>query len=310
MAALTLLEAAKLHSGDVYREGVIETIGTYGSILSVVPFMNINGGAYAYNREQALPGVGFRGVNETFDSTVGVINPQVEVLKVFGGNIDVDRAIVKMHGEDQRITQESMKLKALALDWGRTFIKGDSDSNPREFDGLQKRLTGSQVIAAGNTSGGDALSLLKLDELIDAVDRPTHLLMNRTMARLLSASTRNTAVSGYITHSMNDYGARVMFYNELPIVLVDEDASRAQILGFDEANPGGGAAASTSIYCVSLAEDQLVGIQNDGVDVNDLGLLDSGAVYRTNIEWLNGIALLGDKSAARLNGIKNAAVTA
>lgn len=310
MAALTLLEAAKLHSGDVYREGVIETIGTYGSILSVVPFMDINGGAYAYNREQALPGVGFRGVNETFDSSVGVINPQVEVLKVFGGNIDVDRAIVKMHGEDQRTTQEGMKLKALALDWGRTFIKGDSEANPREFDGLQKRLTGGQLIEAGSTSGGDALSLLKLDELIDAVDSPSHLLMNRTMARLLSASTRNTGVAGYLTYDKNEYGARVMMYNELPIVLVDEDASREQILGFNEANSGGGTAASTSIYCVSLREDQLVGIQNDSVDVNDLGLLDSGAVYRTNIEWLNGIAMLGDKSAARLRGIKNAAVTA
>jgi hypothetical protein len=310
MAALTLFEAAKLHSGDVFRQGVIETIGTYGSVVSVIPFLDINGAAYSYNQEEALPGVAFRGVNESFTPNTGVVNPQTETLKIFGGQIDVDKFIVATQGEDQRDMQERMKMKAMALDWGKTFIKGDSASNPREFDGLQVRLTGSQLIDAGSTSGGDALSLLKLDELIDAVDDPTHLFMNRTMKRLLSASTRNTAVSGYITHTVDEFGRRVMMYNDLPIVVVDEDASRNQILPFTEANPGGGAAASTSIYCASIGDGQLMGIQNGTMDASDLGLLDAGNVYRTDVEWYNGIVLLGDKSAARLQGIKNAAVTA
>ena len=233
-----------------------------------------------------------------------------KTLKIFGGTIDVDRFIVDRQGEDQRDMHERMKMKAMALNWTRTFFKGDSSSDPREFDGLQVRLTGDQVIDAGATSGGDALSLLKLDELIDAVDTPTHLFMNRTMARLLNASTRSTGVSGYLTHTKDEFGRRITMYNDLPIVLIDEDASRQQILPFTEANPGGGAAASTSIYCASVGDGQLMGIQGDTMDARDLGLLDSGTAYRTIVEWDNGIVLLGDKSAARLQGIKNAAVVA
>lgn len=313
MAALTLVEAAKSHSGDVYRQGIIETIGTQGgSVLSVLPFIDINGGAYAYNREHALPSVGFRGINEAYDTSVGIINPQTEVLTIFGGNLDVDKAIIKMNGEDARDTQEDMMLKSMVLNWNRVFFKGDSVSNPREFDGLQKRLVvgGSQVIDAGATTGGDALSLDKLDELIDAVEEPTHLLMNRTMARRLSAASRKTDVGGFITFEADEMGRRVTRYNDLPIIAIDKDGENQAILGFDEANPAGGTAASTSIYCVSLMDGKLVGLQNGSVDVEDLGLLDSGSVYRTNIEHLQAIALLTDKAAARLRGIKDAPVVA
>lgn len=310
MAALTLFEAAKLHSGDVFRQGVIETIGTYGNVLNVIPFMDISGNSYTYNREETLGNIAFRGVNESFTSDTSVINPETEVLKIFGGSVDVDKFIVDTQGEDQREMQERMKMKAMALEWNRVFIKGDSSSNVREFDGLQRRLTGSQLIPNGNSSGGDALSLAKLDELIDAVDEPTHLFMNRTMARLLSNSTRATGVSGYITHTEDSFGRRITMYNNLPLVLIDEDSQKRQILPFDEANPGGGTAASTSIYCASVGDGQLMGIQNGSMDARDLGLLDDGTKFRTVVEWYQGMVLLGDKSAARLNGITNAAVVA
>jgi hypothetical protein len=56
-----------------------------------------------------------------------------------------------------------MKAKALAAEVTRVLIKGDSTSNPREFDGLQNRITGAQLIDNGATAGGDALSLSQLD---------------------------------------------------------------------------------------------------------------------------------------------------
>jgi hypothetical protein len=56
---------------------------------------------------------------------------------------------------------EEMKVKALAAELTRVIIKGDSTSKPREFDGLQNRITGSQLIKAkaSGTDGGDPLSL-------------------------------------------------------------------------------------------------------------------------------------------------------
>ena len=61
-----------------------------------MPFDKISGNALGYDREETLPGVGFRGVNEAFSEDVGIINPMTEVLKIMGGDMDVDRYIVVM----------------------------------------------------------------------------------------------------------------------------------------------------------------------------------------------------------------------
>jgi hypothetical protein len=62
--ALTIVEAAKLNSGDVIRNGIIEMYARNSDILRTLPFDNIAGNALKYNREDILPGVGFRGVNQ------------------------------------------------------------------------------------------------------------------------------------------------------------------------------------------------------------------------------------------------------
>ena len=60
---LTLVEAAKLASGDVVKSAVIEMFAQASDILMTLPFEGINGNAVKYNREQTLPGIAFRGVN-------------------------------------------------------------------------------------------------------------------------------------------------------------------------------------------------------------------------------------------------------
>jgi hypothetical protein len=307
--ALSPLEAAKLHSGDVVRSAVIEMFARSSEILAAMPFENISGNAYRYTREETLPGVAFRGINESYTPSTGVLNPETEPLVIAGGEIDVDRFIVRTQGEDQRTIQESMKIKALALRATKAIIKGDSSSDPREFDGLQVRLTGNQLLDAGATSGGDALSLAKLDELIDKVADPNCLIMNKTMRHLLSAAARTASVGGDLRWEKNDFGKQVAFYNDLPILIADEDDAGSQILPFTEANPGGGSAASTSLYCVAFGPGMVHGIQNGEMDVEDLGLLQTAPVYRSRIEWYIGMVVLHGRAAARLRGIKNATVT-
>lgn len=308
--ALTLVEAAKYMSGEVERQAVVEEYAKSSMLLQYLPFLDIPGNAYSYAREGDLPAIAFRGVNESYTEGTGIINPQVESLCIGGGEVDVDTFIVKTMGMSQRNLQRKMKIKALSLYFTKQFFKGDSSLDPRVFDGLQKRITGTQLLSAGNTSGGDALSLLKLDELIDLVDSPTHLAMNKTMRRLLTAAARNTSVGGYVTYQTDAFGQQIMMYNDLPIIIIDYDETGSDIMPFTEANPGGGSAASTSIYCLSLGDGKVTGLQStDGIQVQDLGLIQSKPVYRDRIEWFHTIAVLHGRAAARLQGIKNAAVT-
>lgn len=307
--ALTLVEAAK-QSQNPIQSAIIEMYARSSNILMMLPFDTISGNALRYNREEALPGIGFRGVNEAYTESTGILNPVTEPLVIVGGDLDVDMFILQTMGMDQRGVQEMMKVKALALAWTKQFIKGDSVSDPRGFDGLQVRLTGDQLFYAGTTNGGDALSLGKLDELIDRVDNPTHLLMNKAMRRRLSAAARSTSVGGYITYEPDAFGRKIAYYNDLPILTVEEDNTGADIMAFDELASTGATATATSIYCVSMEPGKLVGIQSGPLDARDLGELESKPCMRTRVEWYAGIAAWHGKSAARLGGITNAAVVA
>ena len=307
--ALTLPEAAK-QSQNPIQSAVIEMFARTGSILMVMPFASIQGNALKYNREDTLPGVGFRGVNEAYTESTGIINPLTEPLFIAGGDLDVDNFIIDTMGGNQRATQEMMKVKALSLAVEKQIIKGDSASDPRGFDGLQVRLTGNQLMYAGTTDGGDALSLAKLDELIDKVDSPTHLIMSKTMRRRLTQAARNYTVGGFITWELDAFGRKLAMYHDLPILIVDYDNTGAQILAFDEVGYTGSTATASSIYCVSFGDQMLSGIQSGTMQVRDLGELQTKPAKRTRVEWNIGMAAWHGRAAARLGGITNAAVTA
>ncbi len=298
--ALTLLEASKLNSGDVFKQGVIAKFAESSEILRTLPFIQIAGNALKYNIEETLPGIGFRGVNGSYTESTGIINPKTESLVIAGGDLDVDKFLIDTMGAEQRTVQEGMKIKALALAWTKTFIKGDSETDPREFDGLQKRLSGDALISNG-TAG---LSLLKLDEAIDAVENPTHILMNKTMRRHLTVASRTQAVGGNITYVIDEFGRQVAYYNDLPILIVGKDNDNNEILDFSEAS------STTSIYVVSFSEEAVSGLENGGMDVRDMGELEAKPSLRTRVEWYNGFGIFAPNVASRITGITNATVTA
>jgi len=309
----TLLEAEKLNringEGDDLREAIIEIYTGSSDILLNLPFDNIQGNALKYNREGNYPGIGFRGVNESYTPSTGILNPQTESLVIAGGELDVDKYIIDTMGEQQRSVQEAMKIRALSAAWTKKFIKGDMLTDPRELDGLQARITGNQKIQAGTTANGTALSLEKLDEAIDQTLNPTHLIMNKAMRRHLTVAARKTSVGGQIDYVVNDFGKKVTTYDGLPILLVDLDHEGNEILGFNEAATSGTATA-TSIYIVSFGDGMLTGIQNGGINARDLGELQASPKFRTRVEWYNGLAVFNGRAATRLWSIADAAVTA
>lgn len=315
MAALTLIEAAKLYisNGEDVRGAVVQMFGESNNVMRYLPFTDINGNALNYAQEGTLPGVAFRGVNESFTPSTGVINPIVEPLRIAGGEVDVDTFIIDTMGMEARSTHEAMKIKAITQDFQRVFFKGDNATNKAEPDGLQNRLTGDQVIsnASGSPLAAAALSLAKLDETIDAVSNPTHIFMSKALKRRLSAAARSSSISGNIQMGLDQFGASVMLYNGIPVVAIADAADKDTVLTFTEAASAGSSNASTSIYVVSLMPGMLTGIQSaGGMNVRDLGELDDKPVYRTRVQWYASIALLHSRAAARLRDIIDGAVTA
>jgi hypothetical protein len=306
--AVTLLEAAKAAPPE--QAVFIEQYANSQQLLQVLPFRTIPSGALPYNQESILPGIGFRGINEAFSESTGVINPQVEICKIAGGDLDVDTYLVNTQGGEIRSQQEMMKTKSLAHAWVRTFFKGNSATNPRVFDGMQTRVTGTQLVS--NATAGGALSLAKLDEAIDLVDgQNTVLFMNRTMRRRLSTTAKSTSLGGSIDFMPGEFGMQIMMYNGIPIYTVDWDETDAQILDFTETSPDGSSSTScTSIYIANIGDMGVVGLQQSPMNVRDLGELQTQPVFRTRIEWASSFAIMSGRAVARVYGITNAAVVA
>jgi len=308
--ALTLLEASKLNPGEVVRNSVIKMFAENSDILAALPFEDIPGGSLAYNVEGKLPSVGFRGFNEGYQESTGIINPAVETLRIAGGDMDVDLALIKTRGENIRATHESMKVKSFSLKIASKIINGDSQVNPREFDGLRVRIVGNQLVPANlqNPTQNGPLSLESLDAAIDRVDGATHLIMSKAMRRKLTAAAR-AGVGGDITYTHDDFGRRVTNYNDLPILIADYDDEGQEIMPFNEAGPAGGANCG-SIYVINLGDGYVTGIQNGVMDVRDLGEVDDKPVVRTRVDWLVSLCVMHGRAAARVWGITNATPTA
>lgn len=314
--ALTLIEAAKaaLNEGKEIKASVIEMFARASAPLAAIPWRDIQGNAFQYNDEGELPSVAFRNVNGSYTESTGVLRPAVEALRIAGGDLDVDTFIVKTQGAAVRAAHEQLKVKALAAEMTRVLVKGDSTTvGSAEFDGFQNRIPigNSQAISNGSTSGGDPLSLLKLDELIDAVPEGGNkvLWMNKTLRRRLTAAARTAGVAGNIDYTLDQFGQQVTRYNGIPILTTYPMNDGTDPLGFSEVGTGGGSTA-TSIYCIAFGDGLVSGIQSGGMDVRDLGELDTAPKFRTRVEWFAGLVIEHQRAAARLHSISNAVVTA
>jgi hypothetical protein len=298
---LTITEWAKLNPNPL-TSGVVEIFATENPVLAALPFINIAGNAYTYNRETSLPGVAFRGFNEGYVESTGVVNPLTETLTILGGDSDFDIAQIAMQtgDNDTRAIHDGLKAKAATLTWLRTFFDGDTSKNPKEFDGLNRRLTGNQVVSAG--TNGATLTFDLLDQLVDSVvGTPSILLMNKTIRRQVRAMARNL---GALSITTDQLGREVEAYAGVPFGLIEDDETGTAILGFDETQ--GTSTATSSIYAVRFGADVFHGIQTKPIEARDLGEVDDKPALRTRTEWYSGLALKHPRAAARLKGIKAA----
>ena len=288
--ALTLLEAQK-HATTPAELAVVTELAA-GPLLSTLPFRNIEGNGLFWKREESLPNVGFRNYNGSLAESYGEVSQQSESLKLFGGDIRVDKAIVELEGAEAKAYQIQARVRAMRLAWEALFINGDSNQSPAEFDGLAARIqNGSSQFF---TNGAGALSLNVLDEAIDAVDAQggsKYIVMSKSGRRALSRLARtNTQID--IVRS--EFGYQQLVYAGLPVLEVDRDNTNTAILDGDPTDQ--------DLYVVSFGPEGLTGIQNGGVSVRELGEDHSQPQLVTRVEWYCGLALINGRAAARVSG--------
>lgn len=290
--ALTLTEGAKL-SNDIVVQGVIETIVKESPLLQRLPFMDVNGNAVTYNRENAAPTASWFAVGDTWTESTPTFTQLTKSLTILGGDADVDNYIATTRSNVQDIEAAVLELKAKAVryEFEDKFINGTGTAN--QPSGLVNEVTAGQTITAG--TNGAQLTLQLLDQLIDLIrpGQPHLLLMSRRTRRTLNQLVR--ASGAFLETRQTEFGTFQEFYAGIPIGVTD----------FQPDNEVQGSANNaSSIWALQFGEGRIIGMQGaGGLQVERIGSLETKDATRWRVKWYVNFAVMADLALARLKGI-------
>ena len=295
--ALTLTEGAKL-STDMLLTGVIETIVKESPVLQALPFIEVVGNGLTYNRENAAPSAAFYSVGDSWAESTPTFTQATATLAILGGDADVDNYLraTRSNVQDLEAAVVELKAKAVRATFEDTFVNGDTASDAKAFDGIDKLAVAGQTVSMG--ANGGALTLDKMDELIDKVvgGKPHMLLMSRRSRRKLTALSRG-AGGGLLNSDRNEFGMLVDYYDGVPVAISDHITDNHRT---------GSSTDTSTIYALQFGEGAVVGLTSPGGLVAErVGSLESKDATRVRVKWYVSIACFSALKLAKLAGVRD-----
>jgi hypothetical protein len=329
--AISLYDIAKVSTSKV-RAGIILNIVDTSVLLGNLPMESLDGDdRYDYTKEGRLPQSATRQYNAAYSSKDhGDFEPGSVHLKLLGGEFEIDRQKYNSgtkDGERYVAKQTSMWARAISLDWKKLIIKGNSQSNAAEPDGLEvlvSKLDSSQTIDFVSTAGSKISAVSStvlvdnINNLIDAtngVGLPQMLICNRTILGTMQAlvlAGSNEVLANIFKYEFAQVPSprggmmttRIGMWNGIiPMIPVDFDSQGTEIMQFNETS-GDGTSSSvcTSIYAVVVGDGALMGLQKESKGP-DIFVRPSNIGSVVTIEWPLGLVAEHNKCIARLRGI-------
>lgn len=314
---ITLAEAQK-NVQDALQVGVIDEFRKSSFLLDNLTFDDVvsptGGGAtltYAYTRLKTQPSAGTRAINAEYTPSTVEKERHSADLKVFGGSFEIDRVIANMGGIISEVTlQTEQKVKAAKALFNDMFINGDSATDAKAFDGLDKALTGSDTEYNKTTAIDLSTSALvtdnymsfldMLDEFLSGLDGEASFMGGN--AKLIAKIRACARRAGMYQVTQNTFGQQVEKYGNTPFVDFGAKAgSNTNVVGIDAT------AGTTSLYAGRLGLDGLHGISMAGVSPVNIWLPDfktAGAVKKGEVEMVAAMALKASKAAGVFRKIK------
>lgn len=338
---VTLADYA-LTSNSPLVQAVTYSLIDNGSVIQDIPLVSkksftINGARFEGN----LPTVNWSALNAEGVSTKGTPTAYQEQVYILRNYIDVDKYIVEEENAivDPRSTQTEAYLKALTYDVNYKFIANDHITGDINAPvGLAYRISnggtfgvrpenkidagGVDLSLAGMTQATANHFLVYLDQLLWSVDSPegngVTLYMNEVMKRQFAAAIRVMGTSGGFNIMVDQFNRTIQMYKGAIIrdIGYKADQTTRIIAGNGVAGSGatgetaagatstGASATFSSIYAVNYSTDHFFGWQFEPPNVQDLGLIYNGVIYRTLIDWAVGLVNASTRSIARLYDIK------
>ena len=303
------------------------------NVLQDVPLINnksmtVTGARFEGN----LPSVNWAAINSEGVTTKGTPTPYAEQAYMIRNNIDTDKVLVQDKNSivDPRGVQVDAWLKALTYDMNFKFISNNHVTGDVNAPvGLKYRIANGGIfgvrpenlIDGGGvdmtqatllTTPGNGNKFLEfLDNLLWSVDSPTganvSIYMNEVLRRRFAFAVRAMGTSGGFETTRDQFNRTVDMYKGAVIRDIGYKVDQAtRIITNTElatglADTGG---TFTSVYAVNYGEEHFSGWQFDTINVQDLGLINNGVIYRTFIDWVVGFQNTSTRSIGRLYDVK------
>jgi hypothetical protein len=321
--AYTLADYARLADSDL-KAGIVDILRTESLIMDYMSFENWDQLNMEIIRTKSLPTVGTRKINESWSESKGQTDTVQASMSDIGGYIDVDKLLVRAKSiKDPRALQTQLFTRAVALKFNSLFFKGNPSVNEDEFAGLRYYLinllpSSQTVLGAGldispDSSALAADSIKLIDALHDAIHqcdghKADFFFCNDTMKIRLGAALRS---SGMLKTTEDAYGRKFETFGEGGPKIVDVGPTdpldkTARIIGNLESDDGSSETSgdATSVYVVKFGGGEYVeGFQLYPMEVDDIGMLESGVAFRSVIDWPVGMYMTHPWSVSRVVGI-------
>lgn len=324
------LEQAKIGRQDFVDQQIIDTFRRSSLLLdrlvfddAIVPGMGSTL-KYTYMRQESPSFAEIREINTEYTPQEATRREYSVELKIFGGSYQIDRVIEGTASSSEIALQAEEKVKATCNLFHKTVINGDSETDKKSFDGLDKALRGTSTEINRNAildiSNSDALdqNYKKVMDLLDETlaelcGRASCIMANTSMITKLRQVARR---AGYYTRSEDAFGRVVDGYDGIPFMDMkyyprkESDGSYTEqpIIPIVERNISGNDIRGLSdIYIPVISLNAFHGVTVKGEGLINQYLPDmniAGAVKTGEVEMLAAIALKNSRGAGVLRNIK------
>ena len=331
MAGITLAQLAQVET-DPAKKWIELNILRECKVMDKLPFESVSSLQVRAAYWETLPtGGAWRSVNEGYTSAEdGQIGDAWEALYGFGGDITFDTVMEKVGNTIKDPVQLQMegKLKAMSMDWNYAFINGDQAVDPKQFNGLKKRvasLPSRQTVYATSTT-----SAAPHDPTATAATARAMLNKFNQAWRYCSAGNVNMILcnedwivgfsrilallqgsGNYLAVTKDQFGREEVSYRGVPFIDMGlkKDMSTEVISNAETAGDAG--ADSMSVYFASVnTQDGLYGIQLNPFTAYDPlngGEMETKPSKLRRVDWWNGLATFGRYGIVRLRNIERLA---
>lgn len=302
--SFSLAEASK-YTQNQMKVGVIEELIRDSIIMQKLRFIDVTGNAYQYTRENSMGSADFYDPNELIHEDTGDVTSVTVALKILAGDADIDNFLKKTRSDKTDFEASEINRKSKALKWKflETFWYGSVSANAKAFDGIHTILNG--LPARTVNQGETGLSLETLEDQMDTIlgGMPDGLWGPKRLRTLMTRYFRSHVIDGVM---MNNFGEKVKEFNEVPIY-VDDHLTRTEVASGDDvtAQTGG---TTMSLFGLTFDEDAIIGLQNGGLSIKNLGQVDNKDSKRWRLIWYCSLALTGTLRQLRVHDIADSAV--